>query len=336
VRCRYRGIDANLTGVPWSSAFMAQYRDVLNGKRPDRIKDASPPAIAGSFNSLVERYFQSVSFLDVKASTQTNRRRILTNFCEEYGTLPVRGITRNHLTKIIEARASTPMAATNLLECLRYVLSYAVDIEIIDHNPALGVKGYRSKSDGHHTWTETEVAQFEATHPIGSRARLALALLLYTAQRKSDVVGMVRSGDMLTVRQLKTGEPLTIAVHPRLAEALARVPRTQMTFLLTGRGASFTANGFGGWFRDRCDEAGLPQCSAHGLRKLATVRLAEAGCTNEQIRAITGHSSDTSLRPYTRKAQQTRLARQAINTQLGAEREQALSTTDTARTKGAK
>jgi hypothetical protein len=33
------------------------------------------------------------------------------------------------------------------------------------------------------------------------------------------------------------------------------------------------------WFRARCDEAGLPHCSAHGLRKVASLRLAEYGCT---------------------------------------------------------
>ena len=120
VRCRYRGIDVHLTGVPWSSSFMEQYRSVLDGQRPDRIKDASPPVIVGGFNSLVLRYFQSVAFLDVGASTQINRRRILTNFCKEYGTLPVRGMTRKHVVSIVESRAATPMAANNLLKVLRY------------------------------------------------------------------------------------------------------------------------------------------------------------------------------------------------------------------------
>jgi integrase len=73
----------------------------------------------------------------------------------------------------------------------------------------------------------------------------------------------------------------------------------------------FTAAGFGNWFRDRCNEAGLPQYSAHGLRKVAATRLANAGCSSEMIKAITGHRSDSALAPYIRAAQQTRLARQA-------------------------
>jgi Phage integrase family len=35
----------------------------------------------------------------------------------------------------------------------------------------------------------------------------------------------------------------------------------------------------------------VPQCSAHGLRKAAATRLANAGCSSDQIRAITGHRS---------------------------------------------
>ena len=59
---------------------------------------------------------------------------------------------------------------------------------MIASNPALGVKRYRSHSDGLHSWTENEIARFQATHPVGSRAALALALLLYTGQRRGDVV----------------------------------------------------------------------------------------------------------------------------------------------------
>ncbi len=50
-----------------------------------------------------------------------------------------------------------------------------------------------------------------------------------------------------------------------------------MTFLQTSFGKSFSANGFGNRMRQWCDEAGLPQCSSHGLRKLMAKRLAEAG-----------------------------------------------------------
>ena len=93
---------------------------------------------------------------------------------------------------------------------------------------------------------------------------------------------------------------------------------------MTERGAPFTAAGFGNWFRDRCDEAGLSQCSAHGLCKLMATRLAEAGCSTEHIKAITGHRSMSEVARYTRAADQQRLAWQAMS-MLRAEQEQKLS-----------
>jgi integrase len=279
-------------------------------------------------NDVAQAYLRSPGFRDLKPSTQTTRRNIITAFCKEHGSKPVHLLARRHISDIVAAKADTPMAANNLLKVLRYLLDLAVEREMIAANPAIGIKLYRSKSESHHTWTEDEVAAFEARHPVGSRARLALALLLFTAQRRGDVVRMGRQdirGDQIAVRQEKTNEPMLIPVHPGLKHALDTLPKKNLMFLMTERGAPFTSNGFGNWFRDRCDEAGLPHCSAHGLRKLATVRLVEAGCTNEQIKAITGHRSDSSLRPYTRKADQAKLARQAMAVQIGAEHEQGLS-----------
>jgi integrase len=94
---------------------------------------------------------------------------------------------------------------------------------------------------------------------------------------------------------------------------------------VTEYGKPFTAAGFGNWFRDQCNLARLPQCSAHGLRKAAATRLANAGASTDQIKAVTGHRSLSEVARYTRAADQIRLARQAINIQLGSEREQKLS-----------
>ena len=85
-----------------------------------------------------------------------------------------------------------------------------------------------------------------------------------------------------------------------------------MTFITTHYGHPFGMTGFGKWFRDQCDAAGLPHCTAHGLRKAAARRLAEAGCTEHEIAAITGHASLREVQRYTRAADQTRLAISAI------------------------
>ena len=90
------------------------------------------------------------------------------------------------------ARAEKPDSANLLRRVLRAMMQHAVEIGMRDDDPTRDVKAIKRKSDGYHSWTDAEIAQFEARHPIGTKPRLALALLLYTGQRRSDVVTMGR------------------------------------------------------------------------------------------------------------------------------------------------
>jgi integrase len=99
-----------------------------------------------------------------------------------------------------------------------------------------------------------------------------------------------------------------IPVHDELAEIIAETPSEHLTFLVTAFGKPFTASGFGNWFRECCNAAGLPHCSAHGLRKAAARRLAEVGCSAFEVAAVTGHASLREVARYTKAADQKRLA----------------------------
>src|SRR5262249_18376826 len=114
-----------------------------------------------------------------------------------------------------------------------------------------------------------------------------------------------------------TGGHLVIPIVPELAAALAAAGSENLTFLVTRTGAPFTAAGFGNHFRDWCNEAGLPHCSAHGLRKAICRRLAEAGCNSLQIAAITGHKTSRLVDHYTAARSQTLLARAAMKSITG-------------------
>ena len=234
-------------------------------------------------------------------------------------------LTAAHVKAIIGDKSDRPGAANNLLKALRVLLRHAIDMGLIHDNPARNVRKFAMNAEGFHSWSESDVENFEAKHGPGTRAQLALSLLLYTGQRRSDVVRMGWQhidGNLLSVTQDKTGAFLKVPVHPRLTAAINSMPRTNLTFLLTEAGAPFSAAGFGNWFRDRCNEAGLPHCSAHGLRKACATRLANAGCTPEQIKAITGHKTLSEVARYTKAADQERNAKQALANLLRSESEQ--------------
>jgi integrase len=115
----------------------------------------------------------------------------------------------------------------------------------------------------------------------------------------------------ICVRQQKTDREVWIPVHEALVPILAEAS-ANLTFLLTDQGKPYTAAGFGNWFRDQCRAAGLHGCSAHGLRKAAARRLAEAGCSTHEIAAITGHASLKEIARYTEAADRKRLAQSAM------------------------
>ena len=189
---------------------------------------------------------------------------------------------------------------------------------------------YRSTgSQGHKTWGIEQVRQFGARHPIGTKARLALALLLYLGQRRGDTtkfgVQHVRNSDQVTeeLRKLHGGrwivftqqknrkrKPVTLwlPILPELEEIIAASPVGDLTFLVTAFGKGFTDAGFGNWFRDRCDEAGLQGYSAHGLRKAGATQAADRGASEFALMAIFGWRSGKQAVNYTRAAKQKLLA----------------------------
>ena len=210
------------------------------------------------------------------------------------------------------AECSGPGAANKLLRYFRLLLEYAVELEWISSNPARGIKKMKVSGDGFAEWPEELIEQFQAHWQIGSKQRLAFDLLLYTGQRRSDVVGMMRShirDGAIRVVQQKTGTPLWLPIHADLAASINASDASGLAFLQTEYARPFTAAGFGNWFRTQCDAAGIPKgYSAHGLRKAAGRRLADAGATGHQIMAVLGHKSLSEAERYTRGADQKRNA----------------------------
>jgi integrase len=329
VRFREGHFTTYISGVPYSESFMQKYYAALDHRRLAKQKQLEEIIGRGTIDSVVTSFYGSADYQKLKLTTRRVRRNILERFRLQHGTKRVATLTAAHIKAVIGDMADRPEAANSLLKALRVLLRHAVDMGLIQDDPSRNVRKYVSKSDGHHSWSEAEVEQFELRHPHESKANFALTLLLYTGQRRGDVVRMGwrhLDGDVLTVVQDKTGAHLRIPMHPKMIAALATVPRRNATFLTTEYGKPYSAAGFGNWFRDRCDEAGLPHCSAHGLRKACATRLANSGCTPEQIKSITGHKTLSEVARYTKAADQERNAKHALAKLLHSESTQVCPT----------
>jgi len=309
-----------LEGLPGGSQFMEEYARALDAT-PTPV-GASTRSKPGSISAAVAEYYSSHGFRSLTGGTPAKRRALLEGFREQHGHLPLASLPREFIVALLDTMPR--FQARNWLTAFRHFIGWCVERKLVRNDPTLGIKLKTPKSDGHHTWTEDEIAAFEAHWPIGSKPRLALALGLYTAQRRSDVVRIgrqhIRDG-ILAVRQQKTGVMLAIPVHRELEQIIATTPIGHLTLLTTKHGKSYEPNGFNDQFRGWCDAAGLPTyCKFHGLRKAALTRLADAGCTAHEIAAISGHRTLKEVEHYTRAVDQARLARAAMERRALAER----------------
>lgn len=313
-----------------TQAFFDEYRAALDGIAPSpRPAKARQPAHSeGSIRSLVEKYLVSAAFKRLGPTTSKRRRVILEEICDEEidgvqtGPLPFALMEPKHVAKIRDVKSAAPEAANMRLKSLRQLFRWAMDVEVdlAKRNPAIDVRYISTGSEGFHTWTVDEIRQYEARHPVGTKARLALDLLLYTGVRRGDVIRLGRQMEAdgflkFTEQKNKARKPKhrTLPILPPLRTSIDAVNSGHLTYLTAVQGKPYTHGGFGNWFKRRCVEAGLGHCSAHGLRKGGATIAADRGATVHQLKAIYGWRTLKDAARYTEKADMDRLAKEAMH-----------------------
>jgi integrase len=308
--------SVKLPGLPGSIQFMDAYQAALATVAPP--PPSSKHVIRGSLAEITAGYFRSAAFANIEGSSQRLYQIALKPVLEAHGHRLVREMPKTSARNIIEAIGATRPGMANVTRAvLSNIMAYAIANGVRTDNPFAGLGKYRLGT--HHTWTDAELAQYERRWKLGTRERLAYALLLYTMQRGGDVVKMARNdivNGSIRVSQDKarkgTTNELMIAIHPALARALQAGPVVGMQHILTdARGRPLRK--LSKVIERAAHAAGLPaHCTAHGLRKAGLRRAAEHGATTKEIAAMSGHRSLAEIERYTARADQARLARSAV------------------------
>ncbi|WP_193370089.1 tyrosine-type recombinase/integrase [Pelagibius marinus] len=322
---RRTGRWIRLKASPGTPEFISEYLAALKelGLPPDGEPREVDTPLSGTLRDLCQEYYRSPEFKRLSKSTRHVRQLILERLCKrtdqkgiETGDKGAGYIERRHVRMWRDEMSDRPEAANGMVKALRQVFKWAVDTERTEDNPARDVPYLSSNNpDGFHTWSVEEIQQFQERHPVGTKARLALDLFLYTGVRRSDAVRLgpqMERGNELHFTEAK-GRSLkvkarVVPILPPLRQSIEATPSGHLSYLVTEFGKPFTSNGLGNWFRKRCNEAGLPHCSAHGLRKAGATIAAENGATEHQLMAIYGWESPKQAALYTRKADRKRLA----------------------------
>jgi integrase len=335
---RYSRPPTPLPGLPWSAEFMAAYEAAVARAGRDKPMIGASRTKPGSLDAALVKYYLSDDFTAMAKSSQGQNRGCLERWRVGRGERPLRELQHKHVQGYI-GKLSTPSVQRNALRAIRPFMKFCLKQGLVSFNPSLGVeKAKMPKTGGFRAWTEDNVAQYTAKHPIGTKPYLALMIMLCLAVRRSDAVEIgprhLRKtaehphGVLWEYRPKKGrrtgGNAVTVPLHEDLIAAIdAMTMIGTETYLITAYGKAFTAKGLGKKMREWCDEAGVPplvdeatgkvkNVASHGLRKLSLTRLAECGLNVFQIAAVSGHKDLREVQLYVDAYNRKRAAAEAI------------------------
>jgi integrase len=335
LRFRRKGYPSRyFSAPPGTEAFRDEYHrfSSLEAIKAAREEVHAIRTVPGSIGDLLGRYLATPTRLGPSTVTQTKVRRILERFADGRSDRLVKDVRFDHIDAIIaKARIKTVdekgrsfggvEAARKLRKELRRLFEFAKKKKWISSNPVEDSEVVKAapneRPKGFHTWTELEIEAYRARWAVGTKQRLAMELMLWTDQRKVDAIHLgpkdTENGNFF-IRQTKTGKELILPIAPQLSRAIEAMPKSNAPcYLMTEWGEPFSVSGFGNWFRDQCDAAGLPNCTAHGLRKATLRRMADLEMPNKTMKSVSGHSKDDEIARYVEDADRSRLAKEAID-----------------------
>lgn len=308
---------------PGSKEHKEQYERAVQGFAPAKATNVRPKSV----EDLVQRFYRSPRFNRGGDQWRATVRAVLEPFREEFGGDMVGDFDFEHIEVIVNRAVAQRVgekgrvrggtfAAIRLHEQLKRLFAYAVRLKWIAANPVAEADApAQHVVKGFHSWTEGDIAKFQDRHPVGTMPRLALEIALWTGLRRGDVAALgpqniVEGRVLLTAA--KTNKAVNVIAAPPLLDAIEATATGEQTLLITQHGKPFSTAGFGNWFRDRCNEAGLPHCSIHGLRKALTRRGADLGLSQQQLKALGQWSGDSEVAVYAADANQKMMADAAV------------------------
>jgi integrase len=307
-----KGPRIRLPDDPSSPEFAQAYAAAMAGETIDNRVTLKTDG-AGTLGALISDK-KNGSFQRLRATSKKGYTTRLETMRVEHGHRSVIGLTRDRInTTILQPYADRPAAALDTLKKLRILINHAISIGWLKNDPSAGIK--RPKTKEIRSWTDAELAAFEARWPLGTNQRTAYALMLHVGTARVDVHGITWAqidSSGVAYKRSKTGVAVDVGMQNGLRIALDAAPRKHVTIINTELGRPFTINGFSGFMRDAITAAGLPMdCKPHGLRKTLGRLAADADVSAHDIMALLGHTTLKEAENYTRDADRRKGGRRA-------------------------
>jgi integrase len=318
---RYRGEQFRIP-APGTPGFATAYDALLAQVKANTLhRQHNIEFMPASLGWAIEKFLASPLYNKRAETTKRNYRRVLDRLREKYGTGLLRDLQPHHVRDIRnDIKATSTTAADIAVSLLSALWDFAIEQGglRLGADPTHGIKRVHEVEHEHEPWPPELIERFlrEARPSL----RWAVKLALYTGQRRSDLVKMKWSQlwrddegrYWVDVRQQKTGVPLSIPCAQELCAELEGMPRVADTILVGERGAPLTGSSLSVMVRKQLRDMGVNGYAIHGLRKNAAIELDNAGCSTQEIAAITGHKTLGMVAHYSKKRDQRLHARSAV------------------------
>ena len=299
---RKNGKMVRLPDNPDSLEFDRAYWACRSGKSSKSIKT--------TFDALIKSYRSSPAFLKLKPRTRQGYEAVLLLISEKNGSKDFCALRRKDVIAARDAYADTWRKANSIVETLSILAKHAIDLEWITSNPATGVE--KLKGGSYEPWPQWALDAFE--REASGIALTAYHLGVGTGQRLEDLCRMEwdhYDGEGIHVIQGKTGARVWVACPSKLSNYLQTLPRAGRYILAKNPTQGLTKSQVQKAVALVRKAIGAEAYVIHGWRYTAAAQLAEAGCSDSQIQAVTGHRPLEMVQKYRAGANQKRLSREA-------------------------
>lgn len=312
---RGHGARVRLQSAYGTPEFEAEYLRAVIAKPPPERPKVPQKSAKGSLAWLWDRYRETTAWTEkLSRATRRQRENIMLHVLAACGDDPFEAVTTMELVKGRDRRTATQ--GRNFLDAMRGLFRWALAAGHVEVDPTDGAENPPRKDGvGFPAWTEEDVARYEFRWPLGTPQRVWLAVLLCTGLRRGDAVKLgkqhYRANGRGMIRTEKTGVEVPLIMTEELAAAIATGPTGDLAFICGLKREPMTKESFGNAFSEACRAAGVKK-SAHGVRKLAATRLADAGATVHELEAVFGWHGGTMAALYTKDANRRRLVESAM------------------------
>lgn len=317
---RRRGVNVRLPDDPRSPEFMAEYQRCLNAHGPGKPLEKRPRHREGSVNWLISNYRESQNFRTLNSKTRKSYERMMEKV-GKLGEFQAASVTPKALDALREKYfGDKPRSADELRKVCSVLWNYGRRRLGLPNNPAENLEKWHKRSSAYRRWSEDELEAARA----GLQGPLLTAFMIarHTGQRRGDILALTWDkidGNVIRLRQGKTGKQVFIPLHADLADYLASLDRGDSFMVVPGpNGKRWNPSYFSTQLRKALDGLGLPaDLHFHGLDKSFMCELAESGASEYEITAVSGRSAETA-RYYAREYRQNEAAEIAIQKLLRA------------------